>query len=61
LKAIHKPVEVDVMEIPFDCTILFQGENIPVRKGDVIVSNALGESYPMSRDSFNANYDIVKE
>ena len=57
MKAIHKPTEVDVEEIPFDCVLQFQGNNIPVKKGDVIITNTLGESYPMSRESFIFSYD----
>jgi hypothetical protein len=62
MKAVHKPIEVECQVVPFACLIAYQGDTpIQVQEGDVIVRNCLGESYPMSREAFEANYTVVEE
>lgn len=61
MRARRLPLEVDVKEIQFECMVRV-GESVVVAfPGDYLITNALGETYPVRRDVFLMQYEIVEE
>jgi hypothetical protein len=58
MKAKRLPLEVEIKEVPFDCVVKV-GDGIQrASKGDFLITNILGETYPVRRDVFMAQYEI---
>jgi len=58
MKARRLPLEVQIKEVPFDCAVKVGDGFQPASKGDFLITNILGETYPVRRDVFMAQYEI---
>lgn len=61
MKARRLPLDVEIIEIPFDCFIQVGEKLEKALKGDYLLTNSLGETYPVRRDLCLAQYEILKE
>lgn len=61
MKARRLALEVEIEEIPFDCAVKVGDTLQSAFKGDFLIKNGFGETYPIRRDLFLAQYEILKE
>lgn len=61
MKAVKKPIPVEVVQTEKDCDIETLEGIMHANAGDYIITGVNGEKYPCKKEIFEKTYDIIKE